>query len=342
MTLLGYLVPRIAASGVEPAATQALAYLLNAQTDISKAFIEFVRRTDIASFKLGRIAAEEQHGGCRPDLTITADDGYPRIFVENKFWAGLMEGQPVAYLEALPDELSSLLIFIVPHNRMYGLWNELKEKCRESKFNLTDEDTAGAIYWAKARPRTIGITSWKHVLETLEQALDAERHADLLCDIVQLRGLTDQMDADEFLPLREGEVNDLNTARRMINYIGLIDEIVGRLKTDGVALLAQGVAYEYAGRYLELHKQFETWLGVHLRVWRDLGITPLWIEIKRPAVEGGIERVKELFNDAHWREPWLCIPIRLTAKVDRDRVIEDAVRQVRSIAERLREEFPDG
>ncbi len=40
MSLLGYLIPRIASSGEEPAATQALAYLLNASTDIAQAFVD--------------------------------------------------------------------------------------------------------------------------------------------------------------------------------------------------------------------------------------------------------------------------------------------------------------
>ena len=206
MTLLGYLIPRITACGEEPAATQALAYLLNAQTDISNAFIDSVGQTDIAPFTLGWIAAEEQHGGCRPDLTITDDKEIPRIFVENKFWARLMEGQPVAYLKALPNAAASLLIFIAPHTRMSGLWNELKEKCRQSNVDLTDEKTTGAIYWAKAHladgasedpdtgnttdaiDSTIAITSWKHVLRALEQAADKNGHADLRADIVQLRG----------------------------------------------------------------------------------------------------------------------------------------------------------
>ena len=253
MGLLGYLVPRIAASGAEPAATQALAYLLNSSSDIAQAFVDAVGWTGIEPFTPGRTLAEEKHGRCIPDLTIRDEGGEVRIFVENKFWAGLMEGQPVAYLKELPNAAAALLIFVVPHTRMYGLWNELKEKCRQSKVALTDEDPTGAIYWAKAHLAggasgdpgtgnttnaiysTIAITSWKHVLGTLEQAADAKGHADLRADIVQLRGLTDRMDADEFLPLREGEVTDVDVARRMINYTGLIDEIVSRLKADGVA-----------------------------------------------------------------------------------------------------------
>ena len=106
MSLLGYLIPRIASSGEEPAATQALAYLLNASTDIAQAFVDTVGRSGIAAFTPGRIVAEEQHGDHFPDVTIRDADGAIRIFVENKFWAGLTDAQPVAYLDALPDDAS--------------------------------------------------------------------------------------------------------------------------------------------------------------------------------------------------------------------------------------------
>lgn len=345
MGLLGYLVPRIAASGVEPAATQALAYLLNARTDIAGAFIGAVCRTDIARFTSGRIAAEEQHGGCRPDLTIRDADGVVRIFVENKFWGRLMDGQPVAYLEEMPDEKSSLLVFIVPDQRMYPLWDELKKRCRQSEVDLGNESKGDAIYWASAGRRNLAITSWKQVLRTLERAADDGEYADLRADIVQLRGLTDQMDADKFLPLREGEVTDVNVARRMINYTDLIDEIVSRLKTDRVADtkgLRKSCDYDYAGHRLKLHERFVLWLGVHQLAWRDRGITPLWIASEFSAVEGGIGQVEKHFPDAHERDGWLHIPIPLTARVERDRVIDDAVQEVLRIAEKLLEEFPGG
>ena len=87
MSLLGYLVPRIAASGEEPAATQALAYLLNASTGVAEAFVGIVAPTGIEGFTPGRIAAEEQYGDHFPDLTIRGTDGVVRILVENKFWA---------------------------------------------------------------------------------------------------------------------------------------------------------------------------------------------------------------------------------------------------------------
>ena len=276
MSLLGYLVPRIAASGEEPAATQALAYLLNASTDIAEAFVDVVGSTGIETFTPGRITAEEQHGDHSPDLTIRDRDGVVRIFVENKFWAGLTSAQPVTYLEALPDDASSLLVFIVPHQRAYGLWGELREKCRRSKLELDSESKGDAITWARVGQRTLAITSWKHVLNRLEEAAADPA---LRQDIAQLRGLTDRMNAGAFLPLHEDEVTDVNMARRLINYTGLTDEIVGRLVTDGVATvegLKMGVAYNYAGRFLRLHDRFGMWLGVDHLAWRERGITPIW------------------------------------------------------------------
>ena len=87
MSLLGYLIPRIASSGAEPAATQALAYILSASSSVAKAFVDIVSAAlpGIATFTPGRITAEERHGSHSPDLTIRDRDGAIRILVENKF-----------------------------------------------------------------------------------------------------------------------------------------------------------------------------------------------------------------------------------------------------------------
>ena len=349
MSLLGHLVPRIASIGVEPAATQALAYLLNASTDIATAFVDVVGRTGIPPFTLGLIAAEEQHGNDRPDLTIRDTDGVVRILVENKFWAALTEAQPLAYLESLPNEASSAVVFVVPHERMYVLWGEVREKCRRNGVELESESTAGSITWARAEHRTLAITSWKHVLGTMEQAADIGGHLALQQDIIQLRGLTDRMNTGEFLPLREDEVSDVSVARRMINYSDLIEEVARRLVTDGIADtkgLRPSHNYTAAGRYMSLHSRFGVWLGVDLEAWRDYGTTPIWSEHNTrtsfSGIEGGVRQAVKLFDEAQEADGQLYIPIRLTTGVDRDRVIDSAVRQMGSIADKLLEEFPDG
>ena len=107
--------------------------------------------TGIATFTLGRIAAEKKHGNHFPDLTIRGTNSLVRILGENKFWAGLTDAQPVAYLEALPGRrASSVLVFIGPHQRMYGLWGELRDKCRRNAVELGSESTTDTISWARA------------------------------------------------------------------------------------------------------------------------------------------------------------------------------------------------
>lgn len=347
MSLLGYLIPRIVSNGEEPAATQALAYLLNASPDIAAAFVGVVGPAGIAAFTPGRIAAEEQHGDHRPDLTIRDGDGVVRILVENKFWARLTDAQPVAYLEALSDNLSSALVFIVPHQRVHGVWSELRDRCARNGVELGCESSKASITWASAGNRTLAITSWKHILGSLERAAVDGGNSTLREDIVQLRGLTDQMNAGEFLPLREDEVTDVNVARRLINYSQLIEEIVSRLVADGIAStkgLRPSHRYTSVGRYLRLRKKFGLWLGVDLVAWRNWGVTPLWSEHNTndswSGLEGKFRQARHLFKDAEKADDWLCIPIRLTTGVDRDRVIDDAVRQMRRVHDRLREAFP--
>ena len=298
----------------------------------------------LTAFVQGRVP--EQHGNHFPDLTIRDTNGVVRVFVENKFWAGLTDAQPVAYLESLPDDSSSGLVFIVPHQRMYGLWCELREKCRRNAVELASESTGDTITWAHSGHRTLAITSWKHVLGTLEQAAMEGGHSAVRQDIVQLRGLTDQMNAGEFLPLREDEVTDVNVARRLTNYSELIEEIANRLRTDGIADtegLRPSHGYTSAGRWLRLHAKFGLWLGVDLLAWRDRGITPIWSEHDTnrafSGVEGKARQAENLFDEAHETDGRLYIPIRLTTGVERDRVIEDAVLQMRSIAEKLLKGF---
>ncbi len=68
----------------EPAATQALAYILNSEPDIARTFVGMLRDADI-EFEPGRIEAELEHEEAQPDLTIYDSEGSARVFVENKF-----------------------------------------------------------------------------------------------------------------------------------------------------------------------------------------------------------------------------------------------------------------
>ena len=336
---------RIESSGSEPEATQWLACLLGASTGIARAFVHVVSRTGIASFAPGRIEAEERHGRHAPDLTIRDKSEVIRLFVENKFWAQLTDAQPVAYLDALPDDTPAALLFIVPHQRIYGIWIELKRRCSRQRIALVNENSNDAVTWACSGRRTLAITSWGYVLQTLQRAAALGGSA-LQPDIARLRRVTDRMRDEECLPLREDEITDVNIALRLINYSDLAKEIVNALQGHDIAdkkrLRATGDYYT-AGSYLRLHKRFGLWLGVELKAWRAWGITPIWARLDTTSsfsgTEGRIRRIKKLFADAQDADGRLYVPIRLTTGVERDRVVKDAVQQMHNIADALQSEF---
>ena len=342
-SLLGYLISRIGTSP-EPVATQALAYILRSVEDVGNAFATLVTQAGVTAVQSGRIAAEEKYGDCIPDLTITDTAGAVRIFVENKFWAGLTDAQPKAYLDELPAE--GVLLFIVPHRRIPSVWGELKIRCRRDQRDLSGESKGEHITWARTENRTLAITSWKHLLDWLGAAAHEGGHTSITQDINQLRGLTDKMNAEEFLPLRADEITDVNVAGRLINYKNLVEDIIQPVVQDGTAeRKAKTQGFDWWGRWVLLHGRFFLWIGVTLGPWREYGVSPLWWEAEDGCAgfKGRLPAVESLFDDAQLNDDRtkLRVPIHLTTGIERQRVVDDAVEQVRGAAETLLRAFPD-
>jgi len=218
----------------EPAATQALAYMLRSSPDIARAFVGMLQEANI-EFEPGRVEAEQEHEEARPDLTIHDGDGRVRVFVENKFWAGLTDAQPVSYLKDLPEDLPSALMFIVPEQRVPTVWSELRERCRQAGFEPEDAPGGTAVMRAHVGCHTMLIASWRYVLDRLLDAARAGGHDTIGHDILQLQGLAGRMDREAFLPLRGDELTDQEVARRLINYSDLIAEIIDKFEHVGVA-----------------------------------------------------------------------------------------------------------
>ena len=330
----------------EPAATQALAYILKSSPDIARAFVGMLRDAGI-EFEPRRIEAELEHEESQPDLTIHDSEGRARVFVENKFWAGLTDAQPVSYLSHLPEDPPSALIFIVPEQRVSAVWRELRDRCSEA--GLEWADAAGNR--AHIGSKIILATSWGRVLERLLDAARSGGHDDLGRDILQLRGLTNRMDAEAFLPLRGDEVTDQEMARRMVNYCDLIPTIVDELKraeiadTDGLrpAYLPYSI-----GHFLRTYGRFTSKLYFDLQAWQTTGITPLWWwfdEKERNAQPNvNIEKLfgsnSEILASSIRYKGGVKFPIRLKTGVERDKVIEDAVAQMTRIADLVRKAPP--
>ena len=354
-SILGHVIPEI--TQAEPAATRALHYLLDASDKVAERFIDLVGSEP---FDIGRIGSEWNYAdGVRPDLAIhDAGTGDQRIFVENKFRAWLTDFQPVDYLRALPERDTSVLAFIAPEDRIEDkdLWGELKRRCERAPFKLSEESTTADLCRIRVAPieqdyaRTLVLTSWRRVLEALQHA--AAGDVALEQDVVQLRGLTETMrwDASEtgadqtarvtfagsdevFPPLRADEPTDAGTAARLLNYCRLIDAIQETLVKED-CWDTKGMRAAGFGRYLRVHERFALHLRVSFTSWGNHGITPLWCTCL--GVEGREREVQASIDDAHVDAAGNPnIPIRLKTGVERGRVIDDAVKQMREIADHL-------
>lgn len=329
----------------EPAATQALKYILdpNRNSELAKAFIGMLGDENI-QFEPGRVEAETDSEGSRPDLKIFDMDGHVRVFVENKFWAPLTKAQPVSYLRSLRENSESALVFIVPEMRVATVWQELKERCKLAT-DLEWEDVVenAPVQRARVGSRNMLITNWNHVLSKLMNAVRPE-NGDARHDIFQLQGLVKRMDSEEFLPLSDEEIVDQDTARRMISFIGLIHEILNRLIYDEITetkkLGQSGSVFSYRlGHFFQMYGGFELLLTIHFEMWRDYGVSPLWLRSWIEA-EQNLEKARGSFPNNVESEGFRYFPIRLKSGVEKDRVIDFAVEQIRHIVDHCREPAP--
>jgi hypothetical protein len=97
-------------------------------------------------------ASDEQ--GNIPDLIGLDSTGAERLFVENKFWAGLTENQPAGYFERLPATGSGVLVFIVPSRRFAMVWTELARSALNRGTHLPNpEQLPGDLLFTRLTPQ---------------------------------------------------------------------------------------------------------------------------------------------------------------------------------------------
>ena len=186
-SVLAEVIPRVMQR--EPAATQALHYILDSSSALARTFVELLEG---GRFEIGVIGTEWVYGKkLRPDLAIHDTGETCRMFVENKFAAELTPGQPVDYLRELDPHPASVLAFIAPEHRIDYLWEELKGKCRSAKLELGEESRTADRHRIRVDKRTMLITSWRRVLETLQAAAAARGLSAIEQEIVQLRSLAE-------------------------------------------------------------------------------------------------------------------------------------------------------
>jgi hypothetical protein len=264
--------------------------------------------------------------------------GAERLVVENKFWAGLTENQPVGYLDRLPAEGGAVLMFVVPSKRLPIVWAELASAAKNRERILPDPERPSAdLLFARLSSTTaLAATAWKAVLDSLEAAARAAGETSSAADIAQLRSLCEVMDNEAFLPVSMEELTNLEIPRRLIGLADLIPELTAKAVALGTATttgLLPTHGWYSAGRYLRIGPNIEAWMGIDYRYWSRYGITPLWIRFRNS--EGGrapfvLEALKA-WPHVFESDGEAIIPLSVLLNVARDRVLEDLLEQLRKL-----------
>lgn len=352
-TLFGHVALRFAIHP-ENLATEALSFILRTSLAASRGFTAFVR--EIGLDDPGSLRFDTQQGGLEqsiPDMKCCDDKGRLRVIVENKFWAGLTENQPVTYIRELPAEIAAIVLFVVPKARLQLVWTEVVARCTAAVIPVCGVDKSPTMKVADiGGSHHLAVTSWGVLLDVLSRAASSAGETEPLNDIAQLQGLCRQMDEEEFLPLGGDDLTNLGMAKRIINFSDLPFRIVDEAARLGFCTKKKESNFRYgSGTYLRIG-QFAAWAGFSANLWRNLGVSPIWVNFYPESCR--IAEVREKLSRFRTVSPQRCfdteiknyrfvaVPIFLTTGVEKQRIIEDCVRQISELAAELDAPVPAG
>lgn len=342
-TLLAHISPRLS-SGEENLATEALCFVLNQSPTTRKGFIDFLAR--VLNRQLPDMSFRTQAGhsdGTIPDLVGIDSTGRPTVYIESKFWAGLTDSQPVGYLKRLQREGGSGLVIVAPENRLGTLWPTLVERCGPNDPTRPGchEAADHRRLEADSLPPLV-LTGWNAVLQNLLHAATTAGDIAASEDLRQIKGLCDNMEDAGFLPLRLEELTG-NVPRRILDYCGLVDDLMSSLDTQRLVdikrLKASGGS-GYYGRWIRL-KGNGARISWDARLWAKVHPTPLWLQVLGPAFKPSAAVLDAL-------APWIStdpprafvgvddtggvfVPLILPTAHERHLVLQSLVDQVRSV-----------
>ena len=326
----------------ENIAVEALGHILS-ESDAARHALSDVLRNGGA--EVGEIAwvktQARDEEGTQPDLASFDQHNKERVLIEAKFWAGLTDNQPVAYLERLPENQASVLLFVAPAKRLELLWQEMRRLVKEAKIELVRGHEEANLWSATVGgKRLLMLISWTTLLDRMDSRASTSRESHTESDIQQLRGLAEQMDDEAFLPLRQEELGS-EFPRRLRNLERLVDDVIERL---GQKELASDRKKERTKRtsygwYLKLSGA-GAWFGLDDDQWviRD-SHTPLWLHFNaawqsvQPFSEIR-ERLQPLGPELfEYADDVLVVPIYPPVNVEYDAVRDAVVARLKEVAE---------
>jgi len=302
-TIFSHIVQKRLSQEHENIATEALTFILNSNNTAYQAFMNLLRLTveDLPALDFKQQKGYEDK---RPDI-IGQYVEKTYVVIENKFWAGLTENQPVEYLKYLSENSEqSLLLFIVPKEREIIIQNEISRRLDKEGASYTENTIKPFSFYCETSIKPIvSILSWKSLLQTLENELvDEPRWRN---EIYQLRSLCDAADNLAFIPFSSSELTNQRIPSLMLQLSSVIQRTIERGVAEGFLSIKGALpqaSWERIGRYfLFLLTGEETvhscWIGTSLNLWKEDGMTPIWL-VLYPKSAKNAESSKNIL------EPW--------------------------------------
>jgi hypothetical protein len=274
------------------------------------------------------------------------DGDTPRVFVENKFWAGFTDNQPVEYLKLLAAYPSpAVLLVVVPMARLETAWLGLKRRLEVAPVTFSGRDsTVNVPYVVTTESGPIlAVTSWAKVLSAVEAELADPKAEDTRTrnDLLQLRALCDAADLDAATPFSSADLTNQNTPAFVLHLNSVVQLAVasgvgkGVLSIKGLNPMAN---WDRAGRYLSFATTgVVAWFGTDFRRWRERGLTPLWLVFSaRQATE--VRKALEPWAAQHGlpssvgADGSFGVGIDLTPEQEQDEVVSSLVKRLESVA----------
>lgn len=340
-TLLAYLVPKLT-SGVEDAATDALAYILNKSEACRDALVALVTDDEFSLDPVVRVRTQAvRDDKSRLDLVGYDSDGSERIIVESKFGATLLDGQASGYLQHLDEAKSGVLLFVAPEPRRATLWAEICSQMQKDGEHSSLQDAGVDERLRVARvgdtDKRVALTSWVCVLEVLKGAAS---ELSLVSEIEQLAGLALRQGDTRFRPLHPQDLSS-SVAHRIHDLYQILNDLVDAHGVhegwmDVKRLKAAGGWDGYGRNFRFSRVEGQHWIGVSYSMWGDEDGTPIWLyldeEISKKIDQEAL-RCQLALPDQWVPEVPLWVPIRLRMSATYDDVLEDVVGQVQAVQE---------
>lgn len=324
----------------EDVATEALWHLLDKSTACREALND-VLRSGVRDLKPIVKVRTQVIGlrGTRPDLVGFDEGGKERALVEVKFWADLTPKQPDGYLDRLPDDGPTVLMFLVPARRVKEVWSTLRERLEGRK--LLDLGSERRCVRVGDSQRHLMLVSWTGLLDSMAARAGVGRTG-VENEILQLRNLAKHVIDGAYKPLGQDEKFGEDSDRRMQDFQCLVNDATEEGIKQGWAsrkgLAATPREYGF-GRYVRLSGTAVVWFGINKERFEETGGTPLWVELQtgrddlKPGVDLEMVRSRCGMSD-HWH------PVRVKREVEYSDALKSVVDDLKRLADALRDASP--